>query len=144
MFYKLPDPIKEIIYEFSGEREDIKNKFMKEIAPKIDESLILIPNGCHMCYIASLKENKYLWCQEHSDIEYSKMPNVDNRPQYFSVYSLLYYTKNNIFLSDLDMLYRVFNYNNEYYLNAIYKSWFYETHKKTALNEELKHYFGRY
>ena len=142
MLNKLPESIKEIIYEFSDERGDIKKKFMKKIAPKIDRSLILIPNGCYMCYMASLKEDKYILCQEHSDIEFAKIPNVDNRPQYFSVYSLLYYTKNNIFLRDLEMLYRVLNYNNEYYINAIYKSWFYETHKKSVMNEELKYRFN--
>lgn len=51
----MPTEIKELIMEFTGEKQKIKKYFLDNIANFIDPSLLYLENNCEFCYITILK-----------------------------------------------------------------------------------------
>lgn len=82
----MPTEIKELIMEFAGEKQQIKNYFLNNIANFIDPSLIYVDNKCQFCYIIMLKFTNWNYlcesCHYGSNIGITKK-------KWFSVTSLI-------------------------------------------------------
>jgi len=85
MFHSMPSEIKEHIMEFAGEKQQIKNHFLANIAHKIDPSLVWVSNQCEFCYIEILKTRKWVNC----DACYQGLKVGHTKKKWFSATSLI-------------------------------------------------------
>lgn len=130
MFYNLPNDILDNIFEFSDYKSNIKKYFKQNIAPKIDITLRTISNNCELCYIQQFKnkKNNNYKCLVHSIID-----DKINEIKYFSLYNL----PNGKTNKTLGRLFLAIN-NIEYFQHIISDIGFYNTHKLSDINNEIR------
>jgi hypothetical protein len=124
MLYNLPYSIQEIIFDFSGYKLDLQTNFKDNVAPKIDKTLK--KNYCELCYIQTFKVNDF--CLIHSMIDYNTI-----QPKYYSLHNL----PNGRTGKTLGKLFLAIN-NVEYFKQIISDIGFYNTHKLSEINNEIR------
>lgn len=124
MLYNLPYSIQEIIFDFSGYKLDLQTNFKDNVAPKIDKTLK--KNYCELCYIQTFKANDF--CLIHSMIDYNTI-----QPKYYSLHNL----PNGKTRKSLGKLFLAIN-NVEYFQKIISDIGFYNTHKLSEINNEIR------
>jgi len=124
MLYNLPYNIQEIIFDFSGYKIDLQSNFKDNIAPKIDKTIK--KNDCELCYIQSFKGNDF--CLIHSMIDYTII-----QPKYYSLHNL----PNGKAGKSLGKLFLAIN-NVEYFQQIISDIGYYNTHKLSEINNEIR------
>jgi hypothetical protein len=124
MLYNLPYSIQEIIFDFSGYKLDLQTNFKDNVAPKIDKTLK--KNYCELCYIQTFKANDF--CLIHSMIDYNAI-----QPKYYSLHNL----PNGRTGKTLGKLFLAIN-NVEYFKQIISDIGFYNTHKLSEINNQIR------
>lgn len=81
----MPTEIKELIMEYTGEKQKIKKYFIDNIANYIDPSLIYLENNCEFCYITILKTTNEDICDS---CHYGSNEGITNK-QIFSATTLI-------------------------------------------------------
>ena len=124
MLYDLPYDIQELIFDFSGQKLDIQTHFKDNIAPQIDKTIK--KKYCELCYIQTFKSNEF--CLIHSMID-----NTLIQPKYYSLHNLPNGRSGNA----LGKLFLAIN-NIEYFQHIISDIGFYNTHKLSDINNEIR------
>ena len=129
----IPSEIKEIIFDFTDEKQRLKNYFMNYIACYIDISLLLIPNGCEFCYIDILKKRRFCLCYSC----FHKIPIKYSTKKWFSITTLFYGKHHRI----TKLFYALNNINK--LLDLLYESNWSSIHPLAWLNYHILHHMRR-
>lgn len=146
--FSLPNHIQDIIYDYSGFKQDIISHFKNLIAPKIDITLKL-SNNCVYCYLETVRRNRIeisYTCDMCSILSDNGIFREDT--DYLNIFQIKKSWKSAhcYFYRQINenMLYRIIlnsDYSGLLFINAITNSYYYSNNIKLEINKEIEIYY---